>query len=405
MLKTLKRVQAAPRGGGNAFAHPRLDRVNTLRTVAIVGVFLYHAYSTVFQGSFEHVIEAAELWSRPVRAAALGLFMVLSNLDRLITLFFIVSGYFLHRFYLAWRARNAGESVGSFNRFFLWRRFWRLVPPFWVALLFSYAFMPHPFSWPALKTLLINALMIKTLVGGYFFSMNEAHWYVAAQWQLDLLYPVFLYMAVRWSFGWSFGVSCTFAVLFFFVVPQFVHAASILYLPFRWWADWATGALVAECHGRNRRLFVWPRRSLAAIVLLMAVAFYLPPTVSGIYLWFMIRVAMAYVLERLLVSARPLSRMERRLMPIGICSYSIYLFHLPLINFSAWLFRRLNYDPRLPSYWLAMVVFAFALTFVLSWISYLWVEEGSVKLGNRLWRKLVLPSATPDPRPAREPAA
>ncbi len=388
---------AVPRGGGHAFAHPRLDRVNTLRAVAILGVFFYHVYSTIFQGSFNHVLEASELWVAPLRLLTLSLFFILSNLDRLVTIFFVVSGYFLHRYFLKWRERNPGHPTREFDRFFLWRRFWRLIPPFWFALLFTYVFTPHPFAPASLKALAINAAMLKTLVGGYFFSLNEAHWYVAAQWQLDLLYPVFLYILVRRSFAWSFVLACGLAVLFLFFVPQWTATASILYLPFRWWGDWAIGALVAERHARYKRLFPHPRWSLATILALIAIAFYFE---LGLLLWVMIRVGLVWALEVLLVSHSRLNRLERILAPIGVCSYSFYLLHLPLINLTAWGFRALGLDPRLPSLWLAASIAALAITVILSWASYVWIEEGSVKLGNRLWRKFMLPR-----RPSTSPPA
>ena len=176
----------------------RLDRLNTLRAISIIGVFLFHVFSTVFDrsvSSVDRIVANSDVSLQGTEK--LGL-LLLSQVPRLVTIFFLISGYFVHRTFLLWIRRN--HSYLAFTRFFIWRRFWRLVPPFWVALLLSYAFTyKNPLAWASIRKLLVNATLFKTLVPGYFFSVNYAHWYVAVQWQLDLLYPVFIYIIWRYS--------------------------------------------------------------------------------------------------------------------------------------------------------------------------------------------------------------
>jgi peptidoglycan/LPS O-acetylase OafA/YrhL len=362
----------------------RLDRLNTVRSLAIVGVFLVHGYSVVFHSSHEFEIATAGLWP-PLRTLAQGFLLSLSSANHLLGVFFLMSGYALHRIFRRWRARNDRLNGRSFAKFFIWHRFWRLVPAFWVALLVAYFFAyQEPFSAGALRKLAVNATLLKTLYPGYFFSINYSHWYVAVQWQLDLLYPVFLFMAWRRSFAVAFGVSCACAILFKFVVPEFTNAPYFVNLPFRWWTEWTLGALIAERHATGRRVFPYPRSTLAALIVLLAASVVRH---WGFFGWIVPQLILTLLLECVLLSKSPFKQWERSIAPIGICSYSIYLIHLVVLEQAGrWLGSR-GIALQHPLTWLAFCAGCFALTAVVSRMSYRYIEEKSVSLGTRLWRR------------------
>jgi len=146
----------------------RLDRLNTLRALSIIGVFLFHILSALFAKSAASIEQFVTHSTGSLRwAEHIGL-LVLSQAPRLVAIFFIISGYFIHRTFLLWVRRN--HTYLAFSRFFLWRRFWRLVPPFWLALSFSYFLgYKHPLAWDSLRKFLVNATLFKTLVPGYSF--------------------------------------------------------------------------------------------------------------------------------------------------------------------------------------------------------------------------------------------
>lgn len=321
----------------------------------------------------------------PLRRLAEGFLVILSSANHLLGVFFLMSGYVLHRIFRRWRIRNDRVNGRSFARFFIWHRFWRIVPTFWVALLIAYFFAyKEPFALDSLRKLVVNATLLKTLYPGYFFSINHAHWYVAVQWQLDLLYPVFLFVVWRRSFALAFGISFACTILFKFVVPEFTNAPYFVNLPFRWWTDWTLGALLAEMHARGTRVFAHPRSTLAVLVVLLAVGLLLH---WGFFVWLAPLLILTLLLESVLLSKSPFKQWERWIAPIGICSYSIYLIHLVVLEQVA---RRLGSQGVVfqhPGTWLAFCVGCFALTAAISWVAYRSIEEKSVALGARLWRR------------------
>lgn len=394
-MQTSHRIFPVPTGN----AGPRFDRVNTLRTLAITAVFFYHAFTGTFGGSVEQMQQVASVWPVWMRTASVAAFTFLAGGYQLVSLFFVMAGFFLHRSFLSWHERNPSEPWGRFTPFFLWRRFWRIVPPFWVALLFSYFLAYHePFSAYALRKLAVNATLLKTLFPGYFFSINHAHWYVAVQWQLDLLCPVFLYLVWRRSFVFAFTVVFILGLVFNTWIPSLTSASYIVFLPFRWWADWAFGAFIAHAHSRGRKVFARPGWMALGVIagLLLAYRFNL-----SLLAWLLLRVGLALALEWAVLSRLRYARWERRVAPIGLCSYSIYLFHIPLITLWDRGLSGVGVNLTYPPIWLATHIACFAAVVALCWLSYRYLEEGSAAYGARLWRKFTLGRPVPHaPQPA-----
>ncbi len=349
-----------------------------------MGVFTYHVFSTLFERSphgFEHAIAN---WTEPFHSFSQVVLLCLSEMHRLVIVFFLISGYFIHRTYLQWQARHPQERLLTFTRFFLWKRFWRLVPAFWVALLFSYfCTYKDPLAFSSFRKLAVNATLLKTLFPGYFFSVNYAHWYVAVQWQLDLLYPLFLYLVWRSSFKFAFIIACGLALFVGIVLPHFTSAAYLINLPFRWAAEWVLGAYVAVLHSQDRRMFSRPRIAALVCLLGLVISFKLH---FGVGVWALSRLILALVLETVILSQSRLYRVERWLAPIGLYSYSLYLLHLPIIGMSL---RGLNSRGLHIHSVLTVLEFmaiSFALSLTAAFLSYRWVEEESSALGSRCWK-------------------
>lgn len=357
----------------------RLDRAITVRALAIVGVVLFHAFTVPFGGREA----AAATWLDQSLVSAL--LAALPRVEQFVIIFFMVAGYFGYRAYQRSRLTESRRSRRTFVKFFLWRRFWRLVPVFWVALLFSY-FVSYsdPFSWDGLRKLAVNASLLKTLWPGYFFSINHAHWYVAVQWQLDLLYPLFLFMVARRSAGFAVAVAWIVSMTFMFVVPQFTDAAYLRYFPLRWWAEWSLGVYLADRHLAGVRLFPRPGWTmLAAAVALVAAR------AQGVQFieWLAIRVLMGAAFEAMLLSRTRRFEIERRLAPIGLVSYSLYLLHIPVqqLVVSGW--RWAGGDFSTGFGWCAFVIVSGFCALVLARVCTEQVENRFAAFGNRLWRR------------------
>jgi peptidoglycan/LPS O-acetylase OafA/YrhL len=383
----VSRFQPTPALNRTVLLGIRLDRIVTVRAIAILLVVFYHAFSVAYGAAnpnFVDVVSGAS--ASPGFAKALWL--ALTSFEQLVTIFFIIAGYFAHCGFRRWQRRSTTRSNWTFIKFFLWRRFWRLIPMFWVALLFSYGVsFDHPFSGDGLRKLAVNASLFKTLVPGYFFSINHAHWYVAAQWQLDLVYPAFLYVVARRSTGLAVVMAWVISFFFAFVLPHFSSAAWWHYFPLRWWAEWSLGVYLADRHLAGFRVFRWPIWTLVASAIALVVG-----RIEGIHVvsWFALRIFLGCGLEAVLLSRSARMEWERRLAPITICSFSLYLIHIPVQQLVGSAMRAMGADIRLFPAWAVFAAASCVLSVGLARITTKYVEKRSSAFGNRVWRRRFL---------------
>jgi peptidoglycan/LPS O-acetylase OafA/YrhL len=91
--------------------------LDAVRGLAAASVFVFHTSNRV-----------GETYGTPYR--------VLGHLDVGVRVFFILSGYFIYKpFVRAHLARGRGVALGEY----VWKRFWRIYPAYWLALAFAWA--------------------------------------------------------------------------------------------------------------------------------------------------------------------------------------------------------------------------------------------------------------------------
>lgn len=107
--------------------HTRLDDAGTrvvgrnapldaVRGLAAVGVFVFHSSNRV-----------GETYGTPYR--------FLGHLDVGVRVFFVLSGYFIYRPFVRAHLRSGrGIAIGDYT----WKRFWRIYPAYWIALVFAW---------------------------------------------------------------------------------------------------------------------------------------------------------------------------------------------------------------------------------------------------------------------------
>jgi peptidoglycan/LPS O-acetylase OafA/YrhL len=304
-------------------SHPaHFQRIDLLRGVAILLVFLHHYWLAVVQNE---VLRAAAVPGGPE-----GALFRLHEFGFLgVKLFFVISGFCIHNSYLNWRKRSAAAVWRDFLPGFAHRRFWRIWPPYALALLAFFLWRyEHPLSVASLKHLALHGALVNTLVPGFFYNINPSFWSIAVEWQLYLVYPLLLGVAVRFGMGWTFAVATLVAGVFQLLAPLFTEAPWVRFLPFSWWYDWAVGAWLAARFSEGRRVFgyhVWTGTGLG--VATMVVLIYWP---RPFLTWLLPPLFFAVLLEGCLWSSRPLARWERAFGALGLCSYSFYLLHQPL---------------------------------------------------------------------------
>jgi peptidoglycan/LPS O-acetylase OafA/YrhL len=176
------------------------------------------------------------------------------------------------------------------------------------------------------------------------------------------------------------------SLVFKYVVPA-TSPVNVQNLPFFFWFYWATGAYVAEvwvAEGRPViRRHAWLIGVLAPVWVLSN---YYRPLAD--HVWMIDAVFFAVVLDALLRHApvRP-PGWSRAVAAVGLVSYSLYLWHQPLIPPLSGLVLRTLHAPTNPLtlFTLALPVCLAALV-ALAWGSYRGLELTSVALGRRLLR-------------------
>jgi peptidoglycan/LPS O-acetylase OafA/YrhL len=256
-----------------------------------------------------------------------------------VAVFIVVSGFSLT---LAPMSRGASLSGGA--RRFLRRRAWRILPPYWAALIFS-AILTWTFVQPGLgiaaitKGFLVHGLLLQDVVGSA--APNGAFWSIAVEWQIYFAFPLILWLARRTNFGTS--VLCTIAVVL--IARELTQLGSPLnkinHLTPQFLALFAMGVLAVHlgADGRAAKL----RRPLTAAGLIAVGAFVAVAVIEGSvwvvdrYFWIDLLFGTGIACMLAVMHGGGAARARHVLaspeaLRLGLFSYSIYLLHGPLVG-------------------------------------------------------------------------
>ncbi len=289
-----------------------------------------------------------------------------------VSVFFALSGFFIHL-----RAAKQASAPGGMTGFsasdFLYRRSKRILPPYYVALLFTllldvightcfpkmYAGMTghvvidtnqHDAGYS--MAAVVPALFAQPNLFGIPFGSNGPLWSIGYEIFYYALYPVFMWLWLRSRFlgyGVALGVS---------ICCWFWPVAG-------WWSSmlssypmWLAGAMLAELMSAKRgvsthALWFWGMLAMGIGGLALTLSS-LPVQIP----WLSVPVSMMMGIGMIgAFEAMPefivRHRLGRALEWLGIRSYSVYIFHMPVqLLICAWLFQSYG---RLPSHgWIAL---------------------------------------------------
>jgi peptidoglycan/LPS O-acetylase OafA/YrhL len=298
-----------------------------------------------------------------------------------VTIFILVSGFLLHLGYL-----REGERF-TLRRFYI-RRFWRVYPPYLLVLLVFGLFLERDLfsTWGGWLAFLSHVFSLQNLFTRTYFSVNPTFWCLAAEVQLYLLYAVFLYGRKRWGVKRMVGLTFLLSVAWQAIGMRvggladslpWTNAACSL------WIIWTTGAFLGEAwHNRQRLLEALDRRDrwIIAGALLLA-GFPVPLNALLQYVSAMIWVLLMDIFlhaGKITLQGWP----AQLIMIIGLCSFSVFLIHQPLIQV---FINFLNlHSPHYPGYRLVDGGIAALLIFGLSYALYHLTELPSIRTGARL---------------------
>lgn len=336
-------------------SHPPTYRpdIDGVRAIAVAWVLLYHAFPAWLPGGFVGV-----------------------------DMFFVISGYLITQVIL-----RGLQSERPILLVFYRRRILRLVPALLPVLTACVAFgwfvlTPNELKWLGKSVAWSAPFMENALLavsGGYFEDATYLNpllhlWSLGVEEQFYLVWPILLIMAVKHRVAWRVvgAVTATSLIISFWdsldaPAVHFYHLScrvwelgtgALLALPGRWGASWPT------------RHHLWHQLlSLGGLSLVVGGGALLDGDHSSPSIW----AAIPTVGTACLIAAGPQTWINRRILSsrpltfVGRISYSLYLWHWPILAFS----RLLLGSP--PSSAIAIAALAGAVA--VACVSYYFVEK------------------------------
>ncbi|MGW0064102.1 acyltransferase family protein [Streptosporangium sandarakinum] len=309
---------AASRAGGRS----RLPGLDGIRGVAALFVLVHHCRLLAFPG---YPADTGPGW---LSWLVYGHFAVV--------VFIVLSG-----FSLAVSPARSGWRLGGVRRFAR-RRAWRILPPYWAALVFSlvvaWTLAPQPGEGvPTAKSVLVYGLLLHDVLGAP--SPNGAFWSIAVEAQLYLVFPLLL-LVLRRAGAFVMLAAVTAVVAAVGLLAPVSHPVSLLLrLTPQFAALFAAGVVAAGVLAAGERVqrFPWHRvAALACVPVLALVVARGPVWTVEHYYW--VDLALGPAVALLLAgvaTGRPVALVRlldtRPVRSLGSFSYTLYLVHAPIV--------------------------------------------------------------------------
>jgi peptidoglycan/LPS O-acetylase OafA/YrhL len=255
-----------------------------------------------------------------------------------VAVFIVVSGYSL----TVAPVRKGGQLAGGARRFFR-RRAWRIIPPYWAALVISMALFllflqPETGPGTAAKSFFVHAALLQNVVESV--PPNGTFWSISIEWEIYFLFPLMLLMIGR------IRVVAMVAVVYLVVIAAHLLAVNselfskIDHLGIQFVALFALGVLAAWLAHRPTRLTTTPVLAVAAVLSLGGTGALAIANGSRWMTehWFWVDLLFGVGVAACLLLASTTERRwanatlgSRPLVFLGLFSYSVYLIHAPLL--------------------------------------------------------------------------
>ena len=363
----------------------RLAGIEGMRGLAASSVLVYHVW----------------LYGSPNgQSVDLGLASkFFDNLRAGVTLFFVLSGFLLFRPYVAAALRGrATPSLGSYLR----NRALRILPAYWFILLFVALVLEHELVRRP-QQLLANAAFAQDYVPGYIFGSGIVPaWSLAIEVVFYVCVPVLGGIAIalarrRMNSIWAAAVPVLLMVGVGFsakAASRIAHLGNVWELSFLMHADWfAAGMALAifRVLWEDGRLVLprWWRPvalATAGALALVAVKLYYGGTLTYVEYQTPIAVGCA-LLFAVVVLPHERSRVaailnSRPVVAVGLASYSLFLWHDPLLR----AFRDAGLTLSGPGGLAVNVALVAAVSGVASALTYRFVEKPALAR-KRSWQR------------------
>ncbi|PRY10273.1 peptidoglycan/LPS O-acetylase OafA/YrhL [Pontibacter ummariensis] len=365
-----------------------IEKIDVVRAVACLMVFLYHACQVAFP-SFLTVYDGLFLdyQSMPKLSLLLAFSPVGFGWSG-VPLFLLISGFLIHYGYLQ---KGTPLDIAAFIN----RRFWRIYPVYLLVMLFFAITVSNPVNrWDIVSHLLLIHNWDQTTI----FSINPSLWSLALEFQLYMLFPLFLYIRNRVGINKTLLLLSILAVVFSFGdMEDWTTRLSLM----RMWVIWGMGAWLAERYVSGCGIPRLNRWQLAGVLMLVvSIKFF-----NFYKVWDYHAFSCFYLLALGAYLSKPVKKLNRVTRPVykvavwfGLISYSVYLIHQPflpqLIRYFVDQWQdRFSLPPTVTFYFSKGMAIGFILLIVsaVAYTLYTFLELESVKWGRAFFKKFILP--------------
>ncbi len=323
-----------PKSAKDGAIRERLVFLDGLRAVAAVFVVLHHMYIQVWN-IFAHS-HPPGIWESLLKWCIYGHFSV--------TMFIVLSGFVM----MMPIARGGGKIHGG-TAAFLRKRARRILPPYYLALLFSLVMLVinrklqglTPLFAVSIPSIILHLLLIHNLSPATIGDINGAFWFIAVQIQLYLIFPFLIHL---WNRLGPLLAALTASIIgygaYFLLRDTTLRGITPHYL-----ALFAIGMLGAsivfsnsEATKKLRQQFPWRATLLIGAISTGIFCYYLDwEKALGPYVY-LSDLLFGLTTAFLLIFASTESSLSVRrflslpvMIKIGAIAYSIYLVHLPIV--------------------------------------------------------------------------
>jgi len=355
----------------------RVEWLDGVRALAASFVVLHHVWLMSYQGFPDN---AGPWYTGPLVYGHLA-----------VAVFIVISG-----FSLTLRPSTNGYALAEGGRGFFRRRFWRIVPPYWAALIFSVLLIEVGLTTPptggqlTVRDVLTHTFLIQDVIQNT--PPNGVFWSIAVECQIYLLFPILL-----WGFR-KLGAmaTTTLAIIslgFLHVLARWVPALTLLdrFTP-QFLALFVLG-MVATAAARSinaPRYAAWAGQALFFLFFLGCVAFG-SRTIVEQYFWIDLLVGAATTLVFIAIMGGRLNPVRkvlaaRPLAFVGQFAFSLYLIHAPILDLArTHIISPLGWTGTTAFFGLLIIGAPMAL--VASYLFFLGCERPFLRI--RSWRMLV----------------
>ena len=351
----------------------RIPMIDVLRGLSCLGILLYHVRVDLWIGWWR-IRSYPDEYSAFAKATA-WLSIPTPFLGYAILLFFIISGFCIHY-------PQATGSIPDWKNYFI-RRFFRIYPPYLVALGFSaiIAYIAH-IQWSDNTWVTERIWRVLTLTQNYppepgQLLSNPSLWTIPLEMEFYLLYPIafICFSTVRSPILWF--ISLAFCGWSIWLSRKGVSWSSFTALFF--WPVWLLGAWLAQTYQRGSLKKIPVSLILAGLAISMAFA--LASKMLEWQAWLQYFLWTGFYLCLFSFTLRQNSFLEDTKclrLPLGFLSwlgkisFSVYLIHFPLFKLLGYLHRSF-FDEKPANFLIPLAYILVACG--LGWIFYRIIER------------------------------